>query len=122
MKKSSLPTLIILAVMYTIHKLALNDHWYVRYTGLDIFMHILGGAAIALSINLALALFFPRFNSTFWTLMLFTFAAGLFWEFFEGINGIAGDEVGTTGYYLDTAKDLVNDMLGAIIAAFFLKK
>jgi VanZ family protein len=50
---------------------------------------------------------------------------GLAWEVFESVYGIAGAEVGTFDYYVDSIKDLINDSVGAIIgiviASFFYK-
>ena len=122
MRKTSITTLLALAILYGIHHFALAGQWYVRFNGLDILMHILGGVGLALSINLILLLFFPKYTSTFWSLIALTFIAGVAWELFEAVNGIAGAPVGTTAYYFDSAKDLVNDTLGAIIASYILRK
>lgn len=122
MKKTSIAALILLVLLFIIHKLALDGQWYVKYFGLDIFMHLLAGIGLTLGINIILGLFFPNYKTTFWTLIGLTFLAGIGWEIFEALNDIAGAPFGTVPYWLDTAKDLVNDTLGAIIASYFLRK
>ncbi len=126
MNKTYIPTLAVLIVLAFLHKLASAGHWYVRYPGFDILMHILGGVGLALATYWILVTFFSkRFKAgkpLFWTLMGFTVLLGVAWEAMEGLYAIAGAPVGTGKYYLDTAKDLVNDTLGAIIAAYFIER
>ncbi len=123
MNKIYIPTLFALALLAGLHFMAMDGSWYVRYPGLDIFMHILGGIGLALSFYWIFTTLFPRYSSpSFWHLIFWTFVAGVAWEVFEAMNSIAGAPVGTTKYYWDTAKDLVNDTLGAIVATYFLKK
>lgn len=126
MNKTYIPTLIVLVVLAMLHKVASAGHWYIRYQGFDILMHIIGGVGLALATYWILVTFFSTYfkagKPMFWTLMAFTFALGVAWEAMEAIYGISGAPLGTEKYYLDTAKDLVNDTLGAIIAAFFIEK
>jgi uncharacterized membrane protein YoaK (UPF0700 family) len=122
MNKTYIPTLIILLIIAVTHKIAADYHLYVRYYGVDVIMHILGGAGLALAIYWILVTFLPRFTPSFWTIILLSFGAGIAWEILEGVYDIAGAPLGTLRYYVDTAKDLSNDMLGAIIAALCIKK
>jgi hypothetical protein len=122
MNKTYIPTIITAVLLFVLHKIAMMNHWYVRFTGFDIFMHIFGGVVLALAIHWIICTFLPRWNSTFWKIIVLTFIAGVLWELFEAANDIANAPIGSGLYFLDTAKDLVNDTLGAIIAAFFLKK
>jgi len=122
MNKTYIPALLAVTLLATLHFMASAGQWYVRYTGFDILMHVLGGIGLTLSIYWFLATFFPRYKASFWSLMFLTVFAGFAWELFEAVNNIAGAPVGTKKYYYDSAKDLVNDTLGAIIAAYFLKK
>jgi hypothetical protein len=122
MNKTYIPALASLILLATAHFIAGPRHWYYLYPGFDIPMHIVGGMGLAFSIYWILATFFPRLKTSFWSIILLTFMAGLAWELFEAINDIAGAPVGTTKYYFDFIKDLVNDTLGAIIASFLLKK
>ncbi len=122
MNKTYIPALLSVILLAWLHSMASAGHWYVRYPGFDILMHILGGMGLAFSVYWILRTFFPRYRCSFWHIILVTFIAGAMWEVFEAINNIAGAPVGTPRYYLDLAKDLVNDTLGAIVAAYFLRK
>ncbi len=126
MNKTYIPTLISVAFLAILHELASNGHWYVRYPGFDIFMHILGGVGLALATYWILVTFFKKYfkagKPMFWTLIGFTFLLGAGWEVMEAMYEIAGAPVGTSQYYFDVIKDLVNDTLGAIIAAYFIEK
>ncbi len=122
MNKTYIPAVISLGLLSILNYFASLHHWYVRYHGLDILMHILGGIGLAFAINWIITTIAPRYSPTFWYIILLTFLAGVAWEAMEAVNDIAGAPVGTAAYYLDTAKDIVNDTLGAIIAAFFLRK
>lgn len=122
MNKTYIPALISVTTLAGLHLVASDGHWYVRYPGFDILMHILGGVGLAFSIYWILVTSFPKFTCTFWHIVELTFLAGFCWEAFETMYDIAGAPVWTEHYYLDSIKDLVNDTLGAIIASYFVKK
>lgn len=122
MNKTYIHALVSTSALAILHFFASDGHWYVRYPGFDILMHILGGLALAFSIFWIIKTFLPKYEPNFWSLIVLTLALGFAWEAMETMYDIAGAPVGTTKYYWDSAKDLVNDMLGAIIAAFLLKK
>jgi hypothetical protein len=126
MNKTYIPAIVTLLALAGLHKLASNGHWYIRYPGFDILMHILGGIGLALSLYWFLVTFFSRrFKAgkpLFWTLVGYTFLLGVAWEIMEAAFDIAGAPLWTHAYYLDTSKDLTNDVLGAIIAAYFIEK
>ncbi len=126
MNKTYIPALLAVILLAVLHHFASDGHWYIRFPGFDIIMHILGGVGLALTTYWILVTFFKRRfkagHPLFWTLIGFTFLLGLGWEVMEGIYGIAGAPVGTPPYYFDSFKDLVNDTLGAIIAAYFIER
>lgn len=122
MNKAYIPTLIILILMAVLHYFASIHHFYIRFYGFDIFMHILGGAGLACAIYWILVTFFPGHALSFFKLVILTVIAGIIWEGIETANDIAGAPVGTLAYYVDTVKDLFDDLLGALIAVYFLKK
>lgn len=122
MNKTYIPALATGILLSVLNVIATANHWFVRYQGFDIFMHVLGGVALAFAIYWIMVTFFPRYKYGFWFVVLGTFILGVGWEVFEAVYEIAGAPVGTTKYYLDTVKDLVNDTLGAIIVCFILKK
>lgn len=122
MNKTYIPALITSIILAAVHFVASENHWYVRYYGTDVFMHVLGGAALAFAIYWILVTFIPRFVPSFWMLVVLTFFAGIAWEALETLYNIAGAPVGTPRYYVDTVKDLCNDTIGALITAYFIKK
>ena len=99
MNKTYIPTLFCLVALAVLHKFASAGHWYVRYPGFDIFMHILGGVGLALATYWILVTFFSKYfqagKPLFWTLMGFTFLLRAAWEIMEGLNNIARAPVAT---------------------------
>ena len=81
----------------------------------DVFLHLLGGAAIGLTI-LAVLWSLQRTEHLARNILVGVFLAGLAWELFEIHYDIAGYQLWTMPYYLDTLKDLLDDILGGIIA------
>lgn len=78
----------------------------------DVVMHILGGVGIGLLV-LALAdsdAIRPRNKSR--AIILGALIAGLVWEIIEAYYNINGHKLWSDAYYLDTAKDLVSDLIG----------
>ncbi len=122
MNKTYIPALAAVSLLAILHFIATEYHLYTRYPGYDIMMHVLGGLGIAFAVYWTLVTFVPRYAVSFWTIVVWTFIAGFAWEAMETMYNIAGAPVGTRAYYIDSVKDLVNDTLGAIIAAFFLRK
>lgn len=122
MNKTYIPALIVAILLASLHFIATAEQWYVRFTGFDIIMHLLGGMAIALAIYWTMSTFTPKWKPTFIRIVAFTFVAGVAWETFETIYNIAGAPLGTHAYYVDSIKDLVNDTLGAVVVSLFVKK
>ncbi|MCL5782016.1 MAG: hypothetical protein M1459_01505 [Patescibacteria group bacterium] len=91
--------------------------WYTSIPLYDVVMHIAGGCGIGL------ALFAIYRHGTdrmkiFVRVVSGTLLAGLIWEGFEIAYDIAGYPLWTFGYYVDTAKDLANDIVGSLIAFY----
>jgi hypothetical protein len=82
----------------------------------DVFMHLFGGFGIGLFVY-ALASSFGPSRAIRWFIVASVIMAGIAWEIFEVQYGVTGHPFGSTLYYIDTAKDLVNDTIGGIIAA-----
>jgi hypothetical protein len=98
-------------------------YWYLEYSWYDIMMHILTGAGIALS-----AYWFietvkkDKAQNNLWLIILITFVAGVIWEVLEAKYGIAGFHFGTTKYWIDTVKDMADDMLGSLAVYIIFRK
>lgn len=88
-------------------------------------MHLSGGFVIALlGVILSLAYGKKIERNILWTLViLLTLTTGLFWEMYEVLkSAIYG--VKYIGHFdvIDTASDLLNDLIGAVIALFITHK
>lgn len=109
-------TLIILIVLLFMHIYGMADNLYIKIWYYDIIMHILGGISIAMAILCINRIIRMKLiDDNMWQIILFTFLAGIVWEIFEAYFGITGSRLWTYAYYLDTTKDLVNDVVGSTV-------
>lgn len=106
---------VLIIMLGALHLLAGAFYFYWTVWWFDTFMHFLGG----LSIGLFLLWLFKIKRE--WTVLVLIFAVGAGWEAFEHIFGIANPSLGET-YLEDTTFDLIADLFGAFIAAFFVRK
>ena len=121
--KISLITLLILTAVLYFHLQGMAEYLYVKYWYYDIMMHILGGAGIAMSAY-CFAIFFniECLKSKIWKIIILTFIAGVAWELFEVYYNIAGARLWTTAYYIDTTKDLIDDVIGSVIVYYLIRR
>ncbi len=100
-----------------LHKIAHELYLYWTYKWVDIPMHILGGimAGLFTFIFLRAAGFAERTRS----LIIGVLIVGVAWEILELLYRV---DVLTVRYWIDTAKDLVNDTIGGIISIYIWKK
>lgn len=92
-------------------------HIYQSVAYYDIFMHLLGGFAIGLSVAAAVELHGGMIRHKLWFILGTVLLAGLAWEAFEAYYDIAGAPVGTHAYWIDTVKDLIDDCVGGFLAS-----
>jgi hypothetical protein len=89
--------------------------WY------DIPMHILGGFWVSLAV-FAVYQYLGKEISTnvniVFVLLPITLLVGILWEIFEYKTGLAF--VSDDGYFFDTVKDLVDDVVGSVVAFYYL--
>ena len=81
----------------------------------DVFMHLLAGAAISLTILAVLWSLRVDTAHIARNILIGVFLAGIAWELFEITYNIAGYQLWTLPYYVDTLKDLLDDILGGVI-------
>lgn len=91
--------------------------WYYQVLFYDVYMHILGGVGVAFFISALIDSRILRPKSVFWGIVFGTLTFGFFWEFFEIYYNIARYPLWTTLYYLDTIKDLADDIIGGVVVA-----
>lgn len=110
-----LSAVILSAITLVLHVYGLHG-WYVQLVWYDIMMHILGGVTIAVFAYAVLASLRGRVfvvsRGGAWTVVGFVLLAGLIWEGFEIYFDISGHPFGTKLYYIDTVKDLFDDVFG----------
>lgn len=115
-------SLLILSAVF-IGQIAGNEYGlYLDIWVYDIAMHFLGGLGIALAVLATIKLhfkFLQRHRTT--SVLILVFIAGILWEVFEAYYDIAGWPFGTTAYWIEFAKDLFDDMLGAVIALIIVR-
>ncbi|MEA2715067.1 MAG: hypothetical protein QOG91_95 [Candidatus Parcubacteria bacterium] len=109
-----LAALIILAIVLVAQVQSVHG-MYASSPFFDIVMHVLGGIGIGLFM-LALidsGVIRPRNKSR--AIIAGALAAGIVWEIIEAYFDINGYKLWTSAYFLDTAKDLVNDLIGGTL-------
>jgi hypothetical protein len=112
-RKPLYTALVLTALLLALHLYALATYFYWYHRWFDIPMHILAGMAIGW---LLLAFFDARKATLYFFGML---AVGVGWEIFENVNHIS---TGQPGYWFDTIKDIVDDLIGAGITFYIAKK
>lgn len=91
-------------------------HISTRY--FDSILHILGGIGLGLFfVGLTRTGTFRDWH-TISKITLIVLGCGIVWEIFELYFGISGYVPWTMMYYLDTAKDLLLDVVGAAFASY----
>jgi hypothetical protein len=112
-------TLATAAFLLVAHVSGIWSGLYLAVWPYDIFMHVLGGLSIGLFVAAAARDFMPwilKHRKLF--IALAVFAAGFIWELFEIHYNIAGYPFGTRLYFIDTIKDLIDDVIGGFIALY----
>jgi len=119
-------SVVVLAVLISLHLVGSYYSWYWVYSWFDIVVHILGGLWVA-SVFLWLSSYLGEINSmkeykvkSFLIALVSGLLVGVVWELSENLGGITF--INLDGYGLDTAFDLVNGALGAILAYFYFVK
>ncbi len=108
--------IILTAVLYG-HIFGLHG-WYMQIPAYDIGLHILGGIGIGLFLTAIVRMNIPKIRYPRIIIIIGVLIFGLVWEGFEIYFNIAGYHLWTRMYYIDTVKDLCDDIIGGSIVAF----
>lgn len=115
MKRYIMPILIIAAVLYgqfsSVHTALIMSPTY------HLVMHILGGLGIGLLARALVSRSPIGKRKKMALIILAAFAAGLLWEIIEVYFNVTGRILWSDAYFMDTTKDLLNDMIGGMIVA-----
>ncbi len=88
----------------------------------DSILHLLAGFGLGFFFSALTASLGTRRLRTLTGVTLIVLCGGIAWEIFEGYFGITGYPLWSQMYYLDSAKDLLLDVVGAALAAHFVIK
>ncbi len=100
-----------------LHIVATYLYLYWTLPGTDVFMHIIGGIMAGLYATVFLEAF--RIKESWSRVLLLVFLVGLGWEALELIYHVALVDF---WYWVDTVKDLVDDIIGGTIAYYIWRK
>ena len=95
---------------------------YVIFPPYDIFMHILGGIGIGLAICAAVRLHGEKIIHKRRVTIIGVLIVGIIWEIFEMYYDITSAPLWTVPYYIDTVKDLIDDVIGGGIVTYLCQK
>jgi hypothetical protein len=116
---------ILVCIIFAMHVTAIFLHLYWTLWWYDIILHFLGGAFIGfliLWLRFSSGYFGAQLKSSETSLLFFvlivTLAIGIGWEVFERL---LGNTWSIEGYYLDTALDIMFDLLGSISAFLYFR-
>ncbi|MBY0539446.1 hypothetical protein K2P56_03390 [Patescibacteria group bacterium] len=108
----------LVALLGALQQLAFAHYLYWRYSWYDILMHFLGGVVVGAVylwvVRYELPAFFKKYE-TFLYVFAFSLLVGILWEVFEFFVGI-DREFSYPVRQIDTAIDLVMDVLGATLS------
>lgn len=121
-KHFALLSLVMIIILVALNTAANTFFWYISIYWYDMMMHTIGGVFLAL---FATALFFKHIISlntlkTMIILLLFVFVIGLGWEFFEYTIQYLIKGSARLADVNDSISDLLCDIGGGIIGAFFV--
>jgi len=112
-----LSALLILAAVLIGQTIGIHGLW-IREPLFHIVMHIAGGIGIGLFICALINSGILKPANKRRAVIVGAFIAGLIWEFVEVRYNITGYKVWTAPYFLDTVKDLINDLVGGTLVAW----
>lgn len=104
-------------IVISFHKIASDLYLYWTYKGIDIPMHIMGGFMSGL---FTLVLFRANgWRESGVKILLGVILVGITWEFLELYYRVAELDM---HYWIDTGKDLLDDIIGGLISIYVWKK
>ncbi len=111
--------LALLSSMFVIgvHVVANNLYLYWTYRQVDIVVHILGGCMSGLYVYVFLRYF--KLPETIRNVFIGVFLIGIGWELLEIYYKVGEFD---TYYWLDTTKDLIDDLIGAYLSTKIWKR
>jgi hypothetical protein len=120
-------SVLILIILIGLHLLGSYFSWYWSYPRFEIIIHVLAGVWAG-SVFLWLASYLNQINSlkeykvkSLLIAMISAALIGVVWELLENFGHLAS--VDATSYKFNTAMDILNDVIGGIVAyLYFIKR
>lgn len=103
----------------SLHLLAIEHSLYWTFRWLDTPMHLLAGLVIGIGMGILLTSRMWRGRRFFFGVIAATLIIGTVWEIIEYEAGVSSIE---PYFALDTLKDYVNDVIGALLGALLVQK
>ena len=88
---------------------------------INILLHVFGGLGIGLFIFALINSKVLKFKSKHLAIVVIVIIVGVIWELIEVYYNVSGDIPGTKLYYINTSKDIINDIIGGLLAVWFLR-
>ncbi len=114
--KIYLSALIVLIVVLVAHVIGMQG-LYMTFVPYDVFMHILGGIGVGLFMAALANSFVPKSHHKRIIIVIGTLIFGIVWELFEVRYNLSGYVAWTKPYYMDTVKDLIDDVVGGVLVS-----
>ena len=97
--------------------------WFQQFFWYDTTLHLLAGASIGLVGSEYVRRMAQKYVTPHeWGILVFVLLIGIAWELFEIMTNNTGYVLWTLSYYVDTFKDMIMDVGGAIAALLAVRK
>lgn len=114
---------VVLLVVLALELIGIKYAWFQQFFWYDTTLHLLSGASIGLVGSEYVRRRARQYVSPHeWGILLFVLLVGIAWELFEIMTNNAGYVLWTAQYYMDTFKDLIMDIWGAIVALLVVRR
>ena len=119
-----LTSFLIILFIAIMHSFALELRWYFTHRWIDILMHVLGGFWVAVT-SLWIYLEYTKREvisrkQKLFIIFLPIILLGICWEVFELMSG--NTFMHTSNFYTDSISDTVNNLIGGVIAYFYIMR
>jgi hypothetical protein len=117
--RAYIPAIIFFAIALFMHYAGIHWKLYTIYTWYDDPLHFMSGLSLGFTFYWILSEFKAFHNVPkrhLWAIVGLTLVCAVFWECYEAAYDLAGYPVGSLAYVVDTAKDIINGVVGSIAA------
>ncbi|MDR3558393.1 MAG: hypothetical protein P4L61_02575 [Candidatus Pacebacteria bacterium] len=121
--RAYIPAIILLTIALLLHTLGDMFYIYTIVTWYDDPLHFISGLGLGFSFYWLLTMFWKGSKGKdIWAIVALVLVAATAWECFEAFFDMAGYPVGSVAYCVDTAKDIINGVLGSVAALIIIRE